>query len=242
MINEASGIADSKKNPGHLWVQEDGGNPTQLYLLKHNGAVQKQIFLDGVTNRDWEDMVLVDNEIYIGEIGDNNAVYADYIIYKFAEPASTVDTVKNIQAIRFQYADGPRDAEAFLVDPSDKSIYLITKRDNPSRIYKLTPPFSNTAANIAEPVGQLATTGIVSAALSSDRKEVILKTYLGLLYYTIAAGEKLETALGKTPGSIPYTLEAQGEAVCFSVANSGYFTLSEKAFAPDVKLYFYKRN
>ena len=38
IINEASGIADSKINPGFLWVQEDGDNPTQLYLMKHNGG------------------------------------------------------------------------------------------------------------------------------------------------------------------------------------------------------------
>ena len=48
LINEASGIADSKTNSGHLWVQEDGGNPTQLYLLKHNGVVQKKIYINGI--------------------------------------------------------------------------------------------------------------------------------------------------------------------------------------------------
>jgi hypothetical protein len=29
-ISEASGIADSKRNPGYLWVHEDSGNPPQL--------------------------------------------------------------------------------------------------------------------------------------------------------------------------------------------------------------------
>jgi hypothetical protein len=242
LISETSGIADSRKNPGHLWAQEDGGNPTKLYLLKHDGTVTKEIFLDDVTNRDWEDMVLVDNEIYIGEIGDNNSVYSECIIYKFPEPAMSVDTVYNLEAIRFRYADGPRDAEAFLVDPSDKSIYLLTKRDNPSRVYKLTPPFSNTSVHIAEPVGQLTTTGVVSAALSPDRKEIIVKTYLGLGYYKLPAGEKLESALSKAPIPIPYQIEPQGEAVCFSASNNGYFTLSEKGFAAGVKLYFYNRN
>lgn len=242
VIGEASGIADSKKNPGHLWAQEDGGNPTKLYLLKHDGAVQKEIFLNGVTNRDWEDMVLVENDIYIGEIGDNNGVYSECLIYKFPEPAMSVDTVYNLEAIRFRYADGPRDAEAFLVDPSDKSIYILTKRDNPSRIYKLTPPFSNTSMHIAEPVGQLSATGVVSAALSPDRKEIIVKNYLGLGYFKLAAGERIESALSKIPVPIPYKIEPQGEAVCFSAGNNGYFTLSEKAFAPDVRLYFYKRN
>ncbi len=32
IINEASGMAASKINPGYIWVQEDSGNPPQLKL------------------------------------------------------------------------------------------------------------------------------------------------------------------------------------------------------------------
>lgn len=42
LISETSGIADSKINAGHIWAMEDGGNPTQLYLVNHNGTVQKE--------------------------------------------------------------------------------------------------------------------------------------------------------------------------------------------------------
>lgn len=241
LIAEASGIADSKTIPGHLWVQEDGGNPTQLYLLKHNGTVQKTVYISGVTNRDWEDMALAGGDIYLGEIGDNNAVYPDYAIYKFPEPALSVDTIRNVETIRFRYADGPRDAEAFFVEPSSKVIYLITKRDSVSRIYKLSPPFS-AGVNQAVFAGQLPYNGVVGAALSPDGREVILKTYTALYYYPVAGGESIEAALQKKATALPYTLEPQGEAVCFSASNNGYFTLSEKGFAAAVQLYFYKRN
>jgi len=241
-INETSGIADSKKNAGYLWAQEDGGNPTQLYLIKHEGTVEKKIHIKGTVNRDWEDMVLAGNDIYIGEIGDNNEVYPEYAFYKFAEPALSVDTISNIDTIRFRYPDGSHDAEAFLVDPSSNIIYIITKRDNPSRIYKLTPPFTSATIHTAEAAGQLPYSGVVSAALSPDGKEIIIKTYFSLGHYKIEAGETIETALQRPPTIIPYTIEPQGEAVCFSANNNGYFTLSEKAFASDVKIYFYKRN
>src|SRR5829696_436209 len=92
-IGEASGIADSKNNPGYLWVEEDSGNPTELILLKHDGDVQKTISLNGVANRDWEDMVVSGANIYIGDIGDNNSVYPDYAFYKFPEPQATDDIV-----------------------------------------------------------------------------------------------------------------------------------------------------
>lgn len=241
IIEEASGIADSKTNPGYLWVQEDSGNPTQLYLLKHNGTTQKKIYLSGISNRDWEDMALCGGDIYVGEIGDNNASYPDYAFYKFPEPTIAADTVRNVETVRFKYPDGSHDAEAFFVEPSTKNIYVITKRDSASLIYKLTAPLSTSSINTAELVGRLPYNGVVSAALSADEKEIIVKTYLALYYYTVAAGEKKEAALQKNYTKLPYTLEPQGEAVCFSAAGDGYFTLSEKGFAITQQLYFYKR-
>lgn len=241
LIEETSGLADSKANAGYLWVEEDSGNPNQLYLLKHDGKVQKKVYLAGITNRDWEDVALAGTDLYVGEIGDNNAAYSDYAFYKFAEPTAAVDTVRNIETIRFRYPDGPHDAEAFFVEPSTGNIYIITKRDSLSLIYKLAAPLSTSAMNVAERVGQLPYNGVVSAALSSDEKELIVKTYLALYYYTVGTGEKKEAALQKSYAKLPYVLEPQGEAVCFSAANNGYFTLSEKGFAAAVQLYFYKR-
>ena len=242
IIGEASGIADSKINAGFLWVEEDSGNPSQLSLLGHDGKLKKTVFLKGITNRDWEDIVLSGGDLYVGEIGDNNATYTDYAFYKFPEPSMNVDTVQNIEAIRFRYPDGSHDAEAFFVEPSTKNIYVITKRDNPSRIYKLTAPLSTSSMNTAEFVGLLPYNGVVSAALSADEKEIIVKTYIALCYYSVAAGEKKEAALQKSFTNLPYILEPQGEAVCFSAANNGYFTLSELGFGSTQKLYFYKRN
>ena len=239
-IAETSGIADSKLNPGFLWAQEDGGNPPELILLKHNGAVQKRVVIDGATNRDWEDLCLSVGYLYIGDIGDNNGIHTDYRFYKFQEPATSADTIYQPEIIRFRYPDGSHDAEAFFVHPSTGAIYIITKRDNPSRIYKLAPPFSS-SVNVAEAVGQLTYGGVVSAGISVDGKEVIVKTYLELGYYKVNAGETIETALGRTPLLLPYRPEPQGEAVGFSTANTGYFTLSERGSASEVKLYFYKR-
>ena len=242
LISEASGIADSKTNSGHLWVQEDGGNPTQLYLLKHNGSVQKKIYIDGIVNRDWEEMALAGTDIYLGEIGDNNEVYSDYAFYKFPEPQSSVDTIKSFETFRFTYVDGSHDAEAFFVEQATNNIYIFTKRDAPSRIYKLTAPLSSSGNNIAQLVGQLSYTGVTGAAISPDGKEMIIKTYFALGYYKGQGTETIEATLQKSPILIPYQAEPQGEAVCFSAGNTGYFTLSEKGFANEVKLYFYKRN
>ena len=239
VINEISGIADSKMNSGFLWGHEDSGNPAKLYLIKHDGSVLKSIHLDGIINRDWEEMALFNNEIFIGDIGDNGSIYPDYKFYKFAEPSSTVDTVRTIQAISFTYADGSHDAEAFFVDPLTKHIYIITKRDNPSKIYRLSFPFAtNSTATL---IGSLTYSGVTGAAISEDGKEIILKTYTALYYYKRQANENIEAAFQKNHTSLPYSAEPQGEAICFANDRSGFFTLSEKGFSSVVNVYFYKR-
>lgn len=242
IISEASGIADSKKNKGFIWVHEDSGNPTQIFLLGHNGKVAKRVQLKNVVNRDWEELQLADGIIYLADIGDNLKRYDQYIIYTFTEPDYAVDVVTEIKSIKFAYDDGPHDAEAFLVDAITKDIFIITKSDNPARIYKLSYPYSYTTLNTAMAAGALTKSGIVGAAISPDGKEIIVKTYVELFRFKREAGQTLLQTFQNTFEKIPYQLEPQGEAVTFAADNSGYFTLSEKGMFSVVNLFFYKRN
>ena len=242
MILETSGIADSRNFPGHVWVQEDSGNPSQLILLKHDGSVQKKIMIDKAMNRDWEDMALMDGQLYLADIGDNRQIFENYWFYIFPEPAAETDIVREYKTIMFRYPDGSHDAEAFMVDPATKDIFIITKRDNPSRLYKITYPYSDASMNTASFVGTLPYTGVVSAALAPDGKEFIVKTYSALFHYKRDAKQSLAEALQKNSyTSLAYQLEPQGEAVSFAISNNGFFTLSEKGFGAQVNLYFYQR-
>ena len=247
LINEASGIADSKINPGYLWVQEDSGTPPQLYLLNHSGATEKKVYLKGAINIDWEDLCLAAGPdpskryLYIGETGDNDAVHPTSAFYRFEEPPAATDTVRAFDLIVFRYADGPRDAEAFLVDDNTKDIYIISKRDATSGIYKLTYPYSTTALNTAVYAGALPYNGVVSAARSADGSGILIKTYTTIYYYPVMAGESIVQVLQKPFTTLGYQLEPQGEAVCFAQDNSGFYTLSEKGFSGTQSLYFYKR-
>ncbi len=189
-ITEASGIAQSKSNPGYLWVEQDSGNPPAIYLLSHDGFVKDSVRIVGPSNRDWEDMALAagpvpgKNYIYIAELGDNNAVYPTYSFYRFEEPLPDQDEVTAVDTIKFTYPDESHDAEAFLVDNNTKDIYIITKRDAKSKVYRLAYPQSTTENNEAVFVADLDYTGVVSAAISPDGKEIIIKNYttLFLLY------------------------------------------------------------
>jgi hypothetical protein len=241
MILEASGMVDSKTVANHLWVHEDSGNKPQLFLLGHDGKVQKTVYIKGVTNRDWEEMSRLGSDLLIAETGDNRMVYESYAFYQFAEPTAAVDTISDIKTIKFIYEDGPHDAEAFLVDPITRDIFIITKRDMPSGIYKLSAPYSYSNMNTAKKVGEMPYNGVVGAALSPDGTEILIKTYPAVHHYSRKKGQSILEALQQEYHPLPYKLEPQGEAVAFTNATSGYFTLSEKGFGTEVNLHFYRR-
>ena len=248
VIDEASGIADSYANAGFLWVELDSGNPPVLHLLKHDGKIGKSIFLKGVANRDWEDIVLADGPeegrkyLYVAETGDNNQTYDHYAIYRLIEPKATEDSISRIDKISFKYPDGSHDSEAILVDGSSKDIYVITKRDNLSKLYKLSySNYNNSGLHTAVFVMDLPYKGVVSAAMSPAQDEIMVKTYGKIYYYTRKPGESVEQALSQPYKILPYQVEAQGEAICFSNSHNGFFTLSERSFLPSAQLNFYKR-
>lgn len=222
-----------------LWAQQDGGNPAELVLLDTNGVVRNSIALKGATNSDWEDIVLSGNQIFIGDIGDNGTIKKEIAIYRMPEPAASDTEITNWEKIRIVYPDGPHDAEAFLVDPATKNIYIITKKDKPARIYRIRYPYSK-GLNIAVAEGQLGFGGVVSAAWAPDGSRILVKTYFSVFSFTRKPGESLTATLKKIPQSLPYYPEPQGEAICFRADGKGYFTLSEKGFGKEVKLYKYK--
>jgi hypothetical protein len=248
ILDEASGIADSKTNPGFLWVQQDGGNPNEISLLSHAGSFHKKVTIKTAVNRDWEDMAIANgpvagtNYIYLADIGDNSLTSSEYYIYRFAEPATGADTIFDCDKISFRYPDGAHNAEAILVDNTTKDIYIITKNDTPSRIYKLAYPQSFTSVNTTILAGALTFGGVTGAAFSPDGTEIIIKTYTTMHYWKIKKGQNAEQTLAEVPVTLSYQSEPQGEAICFKNDNAGFFTLSERpSIIAAVNLNFYKR-
>lgn len=238
MINEVSGIAESVQFPGHLWVHEDSGGPTQLYLIDKSGKTVKTVQIKDAVNRDWEDMILAGGFIYIGEIGDNAQKADSYRIMKIKEPAKGMDSVPIEETIQFDYPDGSHDAEAFLVDPVTKDIFIISKRTIPSIVYKVSFPYGKSIQTATE-VARLNYSGVVSAALAPNGRSILVKTYSAIKRYPRKSGQSIAEALKQTPTQVYYRMEPQGEAICYALDGSGFYTLSEKGFSSNVFLYFY---
>lgn len=247
LIDEASGLADSRTMDGYVWVNEDSGTPAQLNLLSHGGTLAGRLTLPGITNRDWEDMAAGPGPqpgvtyLYLADIGDNLAQNEQNAIYRLAEPRSLSQPAGAIDRIAFRYADGPRDAETLLLDPLTRDLWIVSKSEANVRLYHLPYPQSTTTVNTAVFRGELPLTLVTSGSISPDGKEMLLKTYLGVYYWPRFSGQTVGDALvGTKPYSLTYQLEPQGEGICFDKAGGGFFTLSERGNAASLTLNYYK--
>lgn len=252
IIDEASGLAASANMPGYLWTNQDSGKPNSLYLISRDGKSVKEFNVPGTTNRDWEDVAVgpgPDNGVsylYIGDIGNNDGAAATAsTIYRVAEIAGTDAAFKQetVQKITFTYPDGPRDAESLIVDPVTKDIFIISKENQNTGVYRLPFPQSvsetMTAEKVATAPGLALATG---SGISSDGSEILVRTYLAVSYWKRGAGETVGQTLTKPADKVlVVAIEPQGESVCFDRENKGFFTLSEKGKAASVTLNYYKR-
>ena len=238
----------SRSMPGNLWVEQDGGSPAELALLGYDGKLKGKVAIPNAQNIDWEDMSSGPgpqanvNYIYVGDIGDNNAEYSSRTIYRFPEPASLTAPVQPAERINYRYPDGPRDAEAMLVDPQTRDIYVLSKRETRVRLYRLKYPQNSNEITTAESLGQLPLSVVTGASISTDGTEILIRTYTNVYYFKRKEGQSIPDALQLQEGRpLPYRLEPQGEAVCFDRESSGFYTLSERYNSPAVSLYHYAR-
>ena len=247
-LNEASGLAASLATPGILYSHNDSGGENAVYVLNVKGFVPAKIILEGVKNRDWEDIAVgIDprdkrSYVFVGEIGDNAARHSSVFIYRFAEPAFTDTLIKvdQIAVIEVVYEDGPRDAEALFADPRTGDLYIISKREAEVGVYQIPYPQSFISVNTARKVATLPYSWVTAADISPNGKYILVKTYTNIYRYKRGRRKSVSTALGRKFKALPYQIEPQGEAVAWDHKGKGYLSLSEQSGDDPVILYYYK--
>ncbi|MCB5270331.1 MAG: hypothetical protein LHW56_00640 [Candidatus Cloacimonetes bacterium] len=249
-VLEASGIAHSLINENVLYTHNDSGNKPSVFAIDTDGKLLAEIVIEGATNRDWEDIATaidpLDGKayIYIGEIGDNSARHPSVKVYRAPEPSlSKADSIYHVSAIQtysIVYEDGPRDAEALFIEPKTGDIYIISKREERVGIYQVSYPPSTLKVNTAKKLGTMNMSWVTAADISPDGKYILVKNYPGIRRYKKGTRRSVQKALSGKGKSLPYSLEAQGEAVCFGPKGKGYYTLSEASGDAPQILYYYK--
>lgn len=260
-INEVSGIAVSRKYPNAIWAHNDSGNDPILFLIDSEANIIGRYWLEGIENRDWEDMAIgpgpePDRDyIYLADIGDNFQLHSEKFIYRFAEPVpaesntNRMDTIRNFERLTFTYPDQNHDAEALMINPQTGDLFIIAKDSDEPTIYRLSAgQFDDGEQAVAEPLGALEIKGsgllslVTAADISADGNEILVKTYGKVFYWQREDGAiSISELLRSSPDTLRYEPEPQGEAITFSQDPDGFYTLSEKRFGQNPVLYFYPR-
>ncbi len=250
IIDEASGLAASATMPGYLWTIQDSGQPSSLYLISKDGKSIKEYNVPGSNNRDWEEVAVgpgPENGVsyaYIADIGNNNQLTPTNTIYRIPEIKGADGSFSQsaLQKITFSYPDGPRDAEALIVDPVTKDIFVLSKEAQ-TNIYRLPFPQSTAETMVAEKIGTVPGVATATAgSISKDGSEMVVRTYLAVYYWKRGNGESVgQTLVKSATKALIVALEPQGEAICFENESKGFYTLSEKGTVASVSLNYYKR-
>jgi len=253
-IDEASGMAASRRNPGVVWVHNDSGARPLVYAVDRRGRTAAVYRLGGARARDWEDMAYGPGPngrgsfLYVGDIGDNGRRRTDCAVYRLPEPKIGASST-NVPAVRraFRYPDGPHNAEALLVHPKTGVVYIVTKEESGvAGVYKFPPEKPGEAAPVTlTRVGTVRIAGeshffpnlVTGGDISPDGRRVALCTYAAAYELTLPAGARDFDAIWKTrPAAVVLPFLPQCEAICYTPDGKSLLVTSEQAPAPFYRL------
>jgi hypothetical protein len=257
-VRESSGLAASLCQPGVLWTHNDSGDGPFLYAISPTGESLGVWRVSGAENEDWEDIASRRAPtgvcyLYIGETGNTDKLTRSQgRIYRVREPELTAgrDNLSKRQPAEtapaeffaFRYPDGNHDSETLIVNPSDESIYMLTKsRSEPSGVYKLPPRFDGSLLTSVK-VGEIKVPAVPFGLLtggeaSPDGKSVILCDYAAGYELTLPDGmTDFDAIWRQTPVPVRLGERKQGEAVTYSVDGKMIYATSEGKNSPIIVL------
>ncbi|MGW4302184.1 WD40 repeat domain-containing protein [Streptomyces sp. NPDC004646] len=225
-ITESSGLAASRQHPGIYWTHNDSDDGPYLYAVDSaTGKTVATVTLRGIgVPRDVEAISMgPDNQLYVGDIGDNFHGRWPYVwIYRLPEPKTLKDQTVTATQYVVKYSDGPRDAESLIVDPKTGRAYIIDKNEDGGHLYEGPAELSSSGTNIFRPVATVDLWA-TDAALSPNGGQLAVRGYFGGVYYDWNGGRI------KRKGRLDVPLQGQGESVSYSVDGTKLLYGSEGA-------------
>ena len=207
-IYESSGLALSRRHQAVLWTHNDSGDEPRLYAVGSKGRTLATLTLAGVEARDWEALAAGRDDqgrpaLLVGDIGDNSGVWPDVSVYRVPEPARLRDATLPATRYRLRYPDGPRDAEALLVDPRSNRLYVATKEVAGGGLYRAPARLRTDQVNTLRRVARVPPV-VTDGTFTPDGRAFVLRDYQAAYVYR---------APGRRVGSFELPLQFQGESL-----------------------------
>lgn len=259
---EASGLARSQRDPELLWSMNDGGSKARLYAFDSAGFHRGRITLDGIKNRDWEDLssFTIDGTPYllVADTGDNDNKRGKVTLHVVLEPDLDGDDKVRLQpawSIDFRYPDGPRDLEAVVADPANDRAVLLSKREWPPVLFEvpLHPPTDNTVTakrlgpieSLPAPTRQDREHAVFTKEwhwqptgmdISPDGRLAVILTYRGVYLYRLDPGRGLYDSLTGQAYGFGLGNFRNAESVAFAADGNSIFVTLEGRHAPLLRI------
>lgn len=175
-LNETSGLVEWENQ---LYTHNDDTD-LNLYQLDKKGSITKKIKLNGVKNKDWEELTQDKTHFYLGDFGNNaSGNRTDLSIYKIAKD-SLFDNPK-IEIITFSYPEQTDfskqksnttdfDCEAFIATENELILFTKQWKNKKSAVYRLPKTPGN---YIAEYITILKVKGLVTGSTFVEEKNLI---------------------------------------------------------------------
>lgn len=267
-LQEASGLAYSRRTDGVLWTFNDSGGDNKVFAISEQGDRLADVTLEGVENIDWEDIAVNVEDgvsmVYVSDTGNNDHDRAILYIHKFPEPAITVNCMStenqntrlcdradivisedDIETIEITWPDYSHDCEALAVDPATRDILLFTKAygdDAISNVFQV-PSGSPGELRVLEYVGQIDHKEVTGGDISPAGDTLAIGCYGDGWSYSLPPGQTWVEYLASdpTPCFLRLAYEDQREAI--TVTDTAYWTTGETEDNDvAVPLWYYSRN
>ena len=257
-INESSGLAIGRRNPGLFWTLNDSGGGPFVFAVDDKGSTRARFEIAGAANFDWEDIASGPDAdgrptLFLGDIGDNFFIRAEVQVYQLEEPAidpaaapMSENKVTSIKTLRASYPDGQHNAESLLCHPQTGRLFIITKtNDGQCGVYAFPATLQADTCMMLESVAQFQLQPVnrpgkrpidncmaTGACFSPDATRIVVSTYCSLYQWTLGPAQTLAEAFAQKPLRIVPPLLPQNEAVCYSADGKNLFITSERLPTP----------
>ena len=226
-ITESSGLAASQLHPGVVYTHNDSGDAARVFAVGQDGRVLATLRLAGVQARDWEAIAAGrdgrgEPALFVGDIGDNRGTWPSVAVYRISEPAALRNATVPAVRYRLRYPDGPRNAEALLVDPRSNRLYVASKDPVGGGLYEAPARLHSDQVNLLRRVASVPS-WVTDGAFSPDGRTFVLRGYLDAYVYS-ASGRRLDSF------SLP--AQEQGESVTYTRDGRDLLVGSEGADSP----------
>jgi hypothetical protein len=221
-ILESSGLTLSRRHPAVLWTHNDSGGGPELYAVGSDGRTLATLTLAGVEARDWEALAAGRDDrgrpaLFVGDVGDNQDLWPEVAVYRVTEPARLRDATVPAVRYRLRYADGPRDAEALLVDPRTNRLYVATRNSDGGGLYRAPSRLRTGRVNLLHRVARVPPV-VTDGAFAPDGRSFVLRDYQSVYVYTTP---------GHRVGELPLPPQYQGESLTVSADGHSLLVGSE---------------